>query len=885
MIGRTLSHYCVLGELSRGGMGIVYRALDTGLNREVALKVLPPELVSDPERRRRFVHEAQAAASLQHPRIAVIHEIDEAEGVTFIAMELIRGRKLSAILFEGRLSVPRALDLAVQVADGLAAAHDKGIVHRDLKPANIMVADGDQAKIIDFGLAKLVAPLSGEEVDAPTVTRDTEPGRVMGTLSYMSPEQARGQRVDHRTDIFTTGTVLHEMLTGELPFKGASEAETLNAVIQSPAPPLTDVVKGPLASELQRIVHRCLEKEPDDRYQTAKDLLSELRRVKKDSESGSTRQGGVVLPAAGRRWHKAAALIGGLLLVAATVAYLSLLRSGALVGHHLPRLANPRQVTSAVGREDAITWSPDGSRLAYASNESGNWDVWVTQIGEGRGVNMTADYGGLDSWPSWSPDGRQIAFWSDREGGGFFVMSALGGRARRIQSQAQSLGGIRPQWSTDGARLACVVYQRSGDSAVETVSLGALESRRQALRTPDGNAMDLAWSSDERFFAYVDGVGDTADVTRLWLSRLADGAAFPVTNGMSNDRSPTWTPDGRSLLFVSKRGGAADLWGQLISAEGRPEGDPRQLTTGVSMRSATLSRDGKKLAYSHGRRVANLWRIPISNDRLATWAEARQVTMDEAFIEFVDVSPDGKQIAVSSDRSGNPDIWVLPIEGGPMDRLTTDSLPEWRPSWSPDGRQFAFYGYRTGHREIYVMPAEGGPARQLTRRGGQSHRPSWSPDGRTIGFVSNEQIWIVPSEGGEPRQLTRDPGTLNVTPRWSPDGRFIFYSSAPAADGVFRIWKMPAAGGRAVPVTRGPGLGHLQFTRSGNTVYFCGVGEREGSVWAVDLDSGTERRVTNFRGRRGGLSTDGLATDGTFLYFTWEEDVGDVWVMDVVEGP
>jgi TolB protein len=299
------------------------------------------------------------------------------------------------------------------------------------------------------------------------------------------------------------------------------------------------------------------------------------------------------------------------------------------------------------------------------------------------------------------------------------------------------------------------------------------------------------------------------------------------------------------------------------------------------MWSATLSRDGKKLAYSHGRRVANLWRVPIG-DRLATWTDAKQITMDEAFIEFVDVSPDGTRIAVSSDRSGNQDLWVLPVEGGPMEPLTSDPLPEWRPSWSPDGRQVAFYGYRTGIRQIYVMPAGGGPARQITRRGAQSHRPSWSPDGRSITFVSNDQIWVVSLDGGEPRQLTTDPARLNGNPRWSPDGRFIFYSSD-AGDGVSRIWKMPATAGQAVAVTKGPGIGHLQWSRSGKVVYFCGVAERDGNLWAVELDSGIERRVTDLRGKRGGLNCDGLATDGKFLYFTWQEDPGDVWVMDVIE--
>ncbi len=288
MIGRILSHYKVLEEISRGGMGIVYLAVDVKLDREVALKVLPPELVADPERKRRFIQEAKAAAKLEHPHIGVVHEIDEAEGVTFIAMELIRGEMFRDFLRRQRMPLARSLELAAEIAEGLSCAHERGIVHRDVKPANIIVTEHGHAKIIDFGLAKLLEPLGGKGSDVETMIRkETDPGKVMGTVSYMSPEQARGEKVDPRSDIFSLGIMLFETFTGELPFKGPSGIETLSAILKKPAPPLSalNTESTATASELQRIVHRCLEKDPDDRYQTAKDLLSELRRVKRDSDS------------------------------------------------------------------------------------------------------------------------------------------------------------------------------------------------------------------------------------------------------------------------------------------------------------------------------------------------------------------------------------------------------------------------------------------------------------------------------------------------------------------------------------------------------------------------------------------------------------------------
>ncbi len=286
LIGQQLSHYKVLSVVSRGGMGIVYRALDVKLNREVAIKVLPTELTENEERKRRFVQEAQAAAALEHPHIAVIYEIDDAEGVTFIAMELIRGEQLGDLLAKEELTVARALEIAIEIAEGLARAHEKGIVHRDLKPANIMITYDGHVKIIDFGLAKLMEqPTEADSNVMTAIQGRTASGVVMGTTSYMSPEQARGLKVDHRSDIFSFGIVLYEILTGSTPFKEPSGAETLNAIINTPAPPLDDSVDVALAPQLQRVLDGCLAKDASDRYPEMKALLSDLRLAKRDSDS------------------------------------------------------------------------------------------------------------------------------------------------------------------------------------------------------------------------------------------------------------------------------------------------------------------------------------------------------------------------------------------------------------------------------------------------------------------------------------------------------------------------------------------------------------------------------------------------------------------------
>ena len=887
MAERTLSHYKVFEELSRGGMGIVYRAVDIKLDREVALKVLPPELVADPERKRRFVQEAKAAAALHHPHIATIFEIDEADDTTFIAMELVRGQKLSELVHGEPLSLSRTLELATEIVDGLSCAHEKGIIHRDLKPPNIMLTEDGHPKIIDFGLAKLMEPLGSADSLEDTALRHTESGQILGTVSYMSPEQARGKSLDRRSDIFSFGIVLYEMVTGRLPFHGPSGVETLNAILKEPTPPLEidgAAQERDVFAELERVIRRCLAKDPDERYQTTQDLLSELRRIRHDSDTGISSPLAPAASARPRPWRIAAAVAGVLVLAVAVSLYVT--RSGDA---GVPQLANPVQVTSAQGAELYPTWAPESSRLAYHSTVRGigNADVWVTQLAGGQPVNRTADHEGNDWNPSWSSDGSQIAFASSRDGGGYFIMSALGGQARRVLTSWASLLG-RPQWSTDGSRLMGGVRLEDGSRELQILTLSTRETERVRLQLRSGNAADLSWSPDERFVAYVDAVDTTAEVTRVWVMRLDDEAAFPITDGRSQDWSPSWSPDSRRVFFVSNRQGSMDLWQRHIDDDGSPRGEAARITTGVGMRSAAFSPDGSKLAYTLGRGiVSNLWRVPVMSERRATWSDAEQLTFDQAFIEFIDVSPDGQQLVLSSDRSGNQDLWTLSTSGGSgggeMRQLTDDPAPDWRPSWSPDGNEIAFYSFRSGNRDIWLMGIDGSAPRQLTRNDEPDLHPFWSPDGAHIVFASTGfegfHIYVVSREGGQPRLLADTPG--DNLPAWSPDGRWIAYRSRRSGD--LRIWRSPAEGGEAEQLTHGTSAGQPRFSPDGKELYFAAGGDRGSDIWSVSLEDGAERAVTDFHGRPGTIGGFGLATDGSSLYFTWDDNIGDLWVMDVVE--
>ena len=691
--------------------GEVYLAEDTKLDRKVALKVLPPELAESEERRARFTREAKAIAALNHPNIVTVYSVEEDDGVHFITMELVRGKTLSELLPRNGFSLNKFFDIAIPLADAVAAAHQENITHRDLKPDNVLMGDDGRIKVCDFGLAKFRSEgASGGSSELPTKAM-TQEGLIVGTVAYMSPEQAEGKTIDTSSDIFSLGIVLYEMLTGRRPFEGDSPTAILSSILKDTPDAVTELVPG-VPRELGKLIKRCLAKDPIRRYQSAIDIRNELEETKQDVDSGESVTVASPSKQPAQTWRVVAAV--ALLAAIGGILFYTLL-SPATDGISVPRLANPVQVTSDAGVEDSPTWSPDGQTLAYAAlaqgnvgTESENWDIWVARVG-GEQVNRTADFTGVDTYPSWSPDGSQIAFWSARDGGGYFVMPALGGPPRKVISTTIRRTHGPPRWSANGEELSGLV-RSSPENFIEIVSLRTRESRRLPL--PLGG-FDLSWSRDGRFFAYLD-LGHAADINHLWLVRLSDGEAIPASDGLTRVSSPTWSEDGRTLYFLWNRGESMDLWQQGLGDDGAPMGEPQPITVGIGMRHAVFSSDGSKLAYSKGRVVRNLWRVPILEDRAATWADAQQLTFDEASLEVIDVTNDGERLVFNSDRRGNMDLWVMPAAGGDPIQITTDPAPDWAPQFSPDGTKVLFYSYRSGNREAWVMPLSGGPARQLT---------------------------------------------------------------------------------------------------------------------------------------------------------------------------
>lgn len=549
-----------------------------------------------------------------------------------------------------------------------------------------------------------------------------------------------------------------------------------------------------------------------------------------------------------------------------------------------PAQTGTRILTSDEGVEDYPSLSVDGRFVAYAASAvgdvfGGNWDVWTIALETGERRNLTAAHEGDDRFPSFAPNGRALAFWSDRDGGGYFVVGTDGTGLRRIATSPTFAAGPAV-WSSDGRELSFLVRSDAG-VALEAVSASGESDRRSLpLAGKSTRRFDLSRSPDERYYAYVDASSLTAHVTQIFALDVDSSESVAVTDGWTNDWSPTWSSDGSSLYFVSNRGGKKDLWRQPM-ADGRPTGEASALTSDVGIRHAVVSRDGRHLVYSRGQTVANVWRVPRLEGRAARWSDAEAVTEGDAYVEFIALSPDGTKLVTTSDASGNPDIWVVDVESGVHRQLTTEPTPDWGPAWSPDGENVAFYAYRSGNRDLWMMPASGGRARQLTDHPAADMYPSWSPDGAAIAFYSvrtgNRDIWVLPSLDEEPRQLTRFTGD-DLFPDWSPAGDWIaFYSER---EGVGRIWAVTPDGESTRPLTSGPAR-FPRFSRDGKKLLFTGWAERIGNIFELDLASGDERPLTELSGRAGNLGSYVLATDDRYVYFTWERNLGDLVLVDV----
>lgn len=673
MIGQTISHYKILAQIGRGGMGIVYKAEDTRLKRQVALKFLPDHLTDDKRAMERFYREAQTASSLNHPHICTIYDIGEHEGRPFIAMELLEGETLRDTIQGGQLDVSEILDFGIQIADGLDAAHSHGVIHRDIKPANIFITKQRVAKILDFGLAKAPAgydQTDGDLADAPTMTVNelTTSGVSLGTVSFMSPEQARGETLDARTDLFSLGQVLYQMATGKMAFEGKTAAVVFHAILETPPKPPSRL-NPDLPPELDRIIIGALEKDRAVRLQSASQLRAELKRLQRevlDLRSGGTASVEIAAPDS-RLVPWAVLTIAGLVAVS-VVLYLVLVMAPSTA--MFPTDVSITQLTSRPGEELFPNLSPNGDSIIYTSYATGMGDVYLQRVDGVNATNLTADSDVYDGQASFSPDGNLIAFRSDRQGGGIFLMGATGESARRLVDF-----GNNPAWSPNQSqivfateRISTTPERRFGISALWTVTVATEEP----TKIYDGDAVQPSWSPDGSRIVFWANQGGQRDI---WTVSASGQDPVRVTNDPALDWSPVWSGDGY-IYFSSDRGGSMNLWRLPVDGDGKPRGAPQAVTTEVvgNSQHPNVSADGNRVAYSVRVDSRNIRSIAFDPALKQPSGLPGPVTEGSIASEWNDPTPDGSMVAFTQQN----DIFVSGADGV-LTRLTDDDFNNRRP--------------------------------------------------------------------------------------------------------------------------------------------------------------------------------------------------------------
>ena len=875
MVGRTLSHYKVLEKLGSGGMGEVYVAEDTKLSRQVALKVLPPEMASS-ERRMRFEREARAVAALNHPNIVMVFSVEEAEGVHFITMELVRGKTLSELIPQKGLPLNKFFEVAIPLADAVSAAHQKGITHRDLKPDNLMVSDEGRLKILDFGLAKLKQEFAEAGISELPTQSPTQEGRILGTVAYMSPEQAEGKSVDHRSDIFSIGIILYQMATGERPFKGDTTVSILSSILRD-APASVTEVNPDIPRDLGKIIRRCLTKDPERRYQTAKDVRNELEELKQEVESGEVLEGVPTAKSKNRR-PVLAAVAALVLVVGVVVGYL--LRPGevAEVTTRSPIADTFTQLTSQPGMERTPGLSPDGDFFVYASQASGNWDIYLQRVGGERSINLTEKSPADDGAPAFSPDGKEIAFYSERLGGGIFIMGATGENVRRLTDVC-----FAPAWSPDGSEVACA------EDFAHPLGRGIVPSKLWAVNVTsgekrlitEGDAVEPSWSPHGHRIAYW-GLPKGSSQRDIWTIPSKGGEAVPVTGGAALDWSPVWSPDGKFLYFLSNRGGTAGLWRVAIdevSGKILGEAQPMNLPS-TDVDHLSISHDGKRIAYTDWDRRSNLHRIDFDPQTGKTRGEPVAITRGTTMSARPDVSPDGQWLAFDSQGSFEQvDIFIIRTDGSDRIQLTSDIVMDRQPRWSPDGSRIAFYSDRGGSLEIWTVKPDGSQFEQVTDTG-NAFDPVWSPDGSQLAYsynVGGDTTHILdvgkPWKEQTPRVLARpawEGDTFEVR-SWSPDGKLLAGQIVTAAgySGVAiysfdsqqyeRLVELPA--------------GNCRWLNDSRRLLFLSAGK----LYILDSVSKEYEEVLDL----GGFFS--LSRDNRTIYFDRYLQEADIWMLTLNE--
>jgi Tol biopolymer transport system component len=799
-------------------MGSVYSALDTRLGRQVAVKVVPAQHVGDGTWIERFEKEARAAALLAHPNVVAIHDAGVDRGRAYIVSELLEGETLREALRSGPLPPRRALEVALGVARGLAAAHEKGIVHRDVKPENVFLTKGGGVKLLDFGVATRIEPL-------PAAGGDTTPGALLGTVAYMSPEQARGRPADHRSDVFSFGAVLHETATGEPAFDGESAVETMASILNDE--PRAPAQLDPRAAPLFRIARHCMEKAPEERFQSMRDVVYDLATLDLDAPPRAPRAAWPVRPAA-----LAAALVLG--------AALALLLERAF--NEAPAVPRLSRLTYG-GRDEAPAVSPDGRTVAFASSRGGRSRIWVAQAG-GSAERMLTD--GNDGAPRFSPDGTEVLFArTTASEAALYRVPSLGGPARRVLDDA-----VEGDFSPDGRRIAFVRKPKGlvGDAVGVASAEGGRE--RELVRLALTDLQQPRWSPDGRRIAFVDsrvgqpGAVYVVEAESARLARIALEGPPGQVYGLA------WSADG-SLVYsrtdTTASGNRGNTPGrvllQAISARhARALFSVPDLGTGLDLLGAS------RVVVTTDDSAQELVEQPLDGGSAAVLRSSLSSDREPVY------SPDGTRIVFSSNRDGNLDLYEMERATGTVRRLTADAGDDWDPAFSRDGKTLVFSSNRTGAFEVWAANADGGAPRQLSRSG-DGQNPTTTPEGWVVYSCAVEGragLWKVRLDGtGATRLLMSRP----ENPEVSPDGSLVLYHvPAPERGEVIRVAR--TADGSALPFEvqlpvpnaseRQPiRIGRARWLPDGRGIAFVGLDAGgEYAVLAQDFEPGKDTTAT-----------------------------------------